>query len=387
MSSAVAPRVVIGLQGAQMPANAIRGIGRWAHLYTMWLIERFPGTVAAVSIDGRLPIPTVVNSLPLDLPILVSEESPTDVDGPIVFHQMSIFEDLDLVRLWPAWARDASIGLTVTVHDMIPALYPGEYFQGPMRYLLESRHQMVVQAGSVVTNSHATAVDVEAILSVDRHATFVAPVLVAPTFAPHPGGRSAAHRMIPSSRGIDADFILSIGNVDPRKNLSGLIRAYACLPPWLRKRHQLVLTCSQAAPEHLANLRALADGLGVGDRVVLTSFVDDATMLLLYQACYLMVFPSKYEGLGIPVAEAMRCGAATVTSDIPPMLELVTSPEARFNPHVIQDIGAVMRRVLDEPEFAELRRTQGISDSARLARETSSSTVLDAYARAARLCP
>jgi glycosyltransferase involved in cell wall biosynthesis len=370
-----------------MPANAIRGIGRWAHLYTLWLIERFPGMVAAVSIDGRLPIPAVVNSLPLDLPVLVSGEPPQGVHAPIVFHPMSIFEDLDLACLWPAWAKDPSIGLTVTVYDMIPALYPNDYFQGPMRYMLESRHQMVVHAGSVITDSLATALDVRRLLSVGEDATFVAPVLVAPVFAPHPGGRSAAYRMIPGNRGLDPDFILSIGNVDPRKNLSGLIRAYSCLPPKLRARHQLVLTCSQASPEHLAPLRALAEELGAGDRLVLTSFVDDATMLLLYQACQVMVFPSIYEGLGIPVAEAMRCGAATVVSDIPAMRELVTNPEARFNPYDIPEMGRVLRRALDEPDFTELRRTQGISDSVRLARRTSSRSVLAAYTRAARLCP
>lgn len=387
MTSGAAPRVVIGLQGAQMPANAIRGIGRWAHLYTLWLIERFPGAVAAVSIDGRLPIPTVVNSLPGDLPVLVSGEPPVGIDDRIVFHAVSIFEDLDLASLWPLWARDASVGLSVTVHDMIPALFPNDYFQGAMRYLLESRHQLIRHAGSVITNSLTTARDVRRLLSVDEDATFVAPVNVEPSFRPHPGGRKTAHHMLPTDRGIDPDFILSIGNVDPRKNLPNLIRAYACLPTNLRDRHQLVLTCSQAAPEHLAALRDLAKSLGVGERVVLSSFVDDATMLLLYQACQVMVYPSTYEGLGLPVAEAMRCGAATVVGDIGPMRELVTNPEARFNPHDLPEMGRVLRRALEDPEFTDLRRTQALSDSARLAKQSFSRSVLDAYARAASLCP
>jgi glycosyltransferase involved in cell wall biosynthesis len=387
MTSVGSPRVVIGLEGAQMPANAIRGIGRWAQLYTLWLIDKFPGTVAAVSIDGRLPIPAVVNSLPLDLPVLVSGEPPPRVEGPIVFHPMSILEDLDLATLWPTWARDPSVGLTATVYDMIPALYPGDYFQGAMRYMLDSRYEMVTHAGSVVTISLATARDVQRLISVEGDAIFVAPVLVAPSFAPYPGGRSAAHRMIPGSWGLEPDFVLSIGNVDPRKNLAGLVRAYACLPSRHRARHQLVLTCSQAASGHLATLRRLAEELGVGDRIVLTSFVDDATMVLLYQACHVMVFPSTYEGLGIPVAEAMRCGAATIVSDIPPMRELVTNSEARFNPFDIPEMGRVLRRALDDPAFTELRRTQGVVDSARLARQSSSGTVLGAYKRAASLCP
>jgi len=384
MSSPPQPRVVLGLQGAQMPANAIRGIGRWSSLYVRALLRHHPEIVAAVSIDRRLPIPSVVQLLPEEVPVLVSEEHPVARDTErLVFHALSIFEDLELTRVWPLWAQDPSVGLVVTVYDMIPALFPSDYFQGPLRYLLESRYLMTQQADAVIAISGTTAQDVSDLLDIDPRQVFVVPGEPSEKFVPHPAGRAAAHALIEDRLRIEPDFILSIGNVDPRKNLRALIEAYACLPAHLRERHELVLTCSQASTTQLAPLRAAAGELGVGDRVVLTSFVDDDTMVLLYQACGAMVYPSLYEGLGLPVIEAMRSGAPTLVSDVSAMREIVGDPDGRFDPHDVGDMSSKLRRVLEEPVFAERRRAEGITDSLRYTWEQCAKATEEAYRLAA----
>jgi len=388
MSSRLQPRVVLGLQGAQMPANAIRGIGRWASLYVQSLVAHRPDLVAAVSIDRRLPIPSVVQVLPQDVPVLVSEQAPNaDDDRPLVFHAVSVFEDLELDRLWPAWARDPAVALAVTVHDMIPALFPEDYFQGTLRYLLESRYEMLVQADALIANSRQTRQDVVRLLGVDQNKVFVVPVEPTRAFRPYPTGRAAAHLLLPEELGIEPDFVLSIGNVDPRKNLEALIRAYACLPMRLRARHQLVLTCSQGSAEHLDSIRTTAARLGVGDRVVLTSFVDDDTMVRLYQSCHTMVFPSLYEGLGLPVIEAMRCGACTLVSATGAVREIVHDPRAWFDPYDVADIAATLRRVLEDPTAADERRSQGISDALRFTWEQAQGPVDGAYREAIQRRP
>ena len=193
--------------------------------------------------------------------------------------------------------------------------------------------------------------------------------------------------LLPERLGIEPHFILSIGNVDPRKNLRSLIRAYASLPARLRECHQLVLTCSQAEPEQLAPLRAAAAELGVGDRVVLTSFVDYDTVVLLYQSCHTMVYPSLYEGLGLPVIEAMRCGACTLVSDVGPLREIVHDPAGRFDPNDVADSECKLRRVLDDLAFADRRRSDGITDGLRYTWEQSARPAQDAYHLAARRRP
>jgi glycosyltransferase involved in cell wall biosynthesis len=371
-----------------MPANAIRGIGRWSNSFVEALVSHRPELVAAVSIDRRLPIPSVVQLLAEDVPVLFSEERPpVGNQERLVFHALSIFEALELTRIWPTWAQDPSVGLVVTVYDMIPSLFPQDYFQGVYRYLLESRYQMAQQADAVMAISRTTKEDVSRLLGVDQKQIFVVPGRVSERFSPYPAGRAGAHTLLPERLGIEPDFILSIGNVDPRKNLRSLIRAYASLPARLRESHQLVLTCSQAEPEQLAPLRAAAAEFGVGDRVVLTSFVDHDTMVLLYQSCHTMVYPSLYEGLGLPVIEAMRCGASTLVSDVGPLREIVHDRAGRFDPNDVADIECKLRRVLDDRAFADRRRSDGISDGLRYTWEQSAQPVQDAYHLAVRRRP
>jgi glycosyltransferase involved in cell wall biosynthesis len=388
MSSLAQPRVVLGLQGAQMPANAIRGIGRWSNLYVQSLVRRHPELVAAVSIDRRLPLPQVVQMLPEGVPVLVSEDRPSVGNGErLVFHAFSIFETLELARIWPTWAQDPAVGLVVTVYDMIPALFPQDYFRGAFHYLLDSRLRMAQQADAVIAISRQTGQDVSRLLGIDQSRIFVVPGEVSDRFYPYPAGRAAAHMILPEALDVEPDFILSIGNIDPRKNMSALIRAYACLPEGLRERHQLVLTCSQAFPEQLGVLRGFADDLGVADRLVLTSYVDHDTMALLYQSCHTMVYPSRYEGLGLPVIEAMCCGASTLVSNVGPLREIVHDPAARFEPDDVADIACKLRRVLEDPAFANRRRSEGISDGLRYRWERSDRPAQEAYRLAARRRP
>jgi glycosyltransferase involved in cell wall biosynthesis len=369
-----------------MPANVIRGIGRWSEQFVLGLARHNRDLLAAVSIDDRLPIPAVVHQLPEDVPVVVAEERPAIGDSErLVFHQLSVFEDMDLTRLWPSWARHPHVALAVNVHDMIPALFPNDYFQGRLRYLLESRFRMVEFADVVITDSEATAADVVRLLAVKKEATFVAPVQVPSHFAPYPEGPAAAHRLLDLA--VEPNFILSVGNVDPRKNLFALLRAYACLPQTLRDRHQLVITSSQASPDELRPLRIHAENLGVHDRVVLTSFVDDDTMLRLYQACYALVYPSHYEGLGLPVIEAMRCGAPTLVSDIPAFRNLVHNPSARFRPDQVADMSIKLQQLLEDPDLAARRRAESVSDSVALTWETSCQPIIEAYHRAAARRP
>lgn len=382
------PRVVLALQGAQMPANAIRGIGRWSHQLTRALVANHRDLVAAVSLDPQLPLPRVIHELPNDLPIIFTNQRPTvRSDERLIFHQMSVLEDLDLRRIWPTWAREPEVGLAVTVYDMIPPLFPDEYFTGPLRYLLQSRLNLISNANLIVSISDATALDTSRVLGIRKESICTVHTEADARFSPHPRGRRAAFALLPANLGIEPDFILSVGNVDPRKNIPALLRAFACLPRHLRDTYQLVLTASQASDPQLRELESFADGVGIRSRVTVLPFIDDSLMVRLYQACYGMVYPSSYEGLGLPVLEAMRCGAAVIASDIPPICELIHDPEGRFDPSDIHSFGRKLERLLTDSAFAERRRVQGMSDAGRFSWKASCDNLVRAYHRVAASRP
>jgi len=368
-----------------MPANAIRGIGRWCSEYALALRKISPGTIAAVSVDDELPLPAVVNQLlALGVPALPTSKPPRELgDDGLIFHVMSPLEDLPIERIWPKWARNPSVGLVATLFDMIPMLFPDDYFQGSLKRLLQVRYELYREADAIIGISQATADDAVRLLDVEPAKTFVASGGISDRFAPHRSGRAAAHAAL-TQVGVDPDFLLTIGNVDPRKNVLSLMAAYSTLQPALRQRHQLVITCSQADSRHLEHLRANAARLGIEDRIVLMPYVNDHVMVALYQACALMVYPSLYEGLGLPIIEAQACGAAVLVSDVGPMREIVSEVDARFDPTDVDAIRGRLQYALSNRDFLNRLRAVGLQDAKRYSWDHSAAAALAAYSLATR---
>jgi glycosyltransferase involved in cell wall biosynthesis len=136
--------------------------------------------------------------------------------------------------------------------------------------------------------------------------------------------------------------------VEPRKNLEGLLRAFARVPRAAREGRQLVLVC-RLEPLERHHYEVLGRQLGLDDALLLTGQVSDAVLVHLYQRAELVVYPSLYEGYGLPVAEAMACGAPVLASNNSSLVELV-SAEATFDPYDLDDMArAIERGLVDQP--------------------------------------
>lgn len=114
--------------------------------------------------------------------------------------------------------------------------------------------------------------------------------------------------------GITKPFVMCTGGEDGRKNLDGLIRAYALMPSDIRSRYQLVVVCKLSENGRKA-LSEVAEKAGVKKDVVFTGFVTDEELLHFYNLASLMAFPSKYEGFGLPIVEAWACGTPVLTGN------------------------------------------------------------------------
>ncbi len=126
-------------------------------------------------------------------------------------------------------------------------------------------------------------------------------------------------------------YFLYTGGVDFRKNMEGLIRAHGALAPALRARHQLVIVCrmnDHQREHYLAEARRC----GSEDDVLLTGYVSDDTLHGLYEASRVFVFPSFYEGFGLPIVEAVACGAPVIASARSSLPEVTPSGEGLFDP-------------------------------------------------------
>src|SRR5205823_3794257 len=163
---------------------------------------------------------------------------------------------------------------------------------------------------------------------------------------------------------LEDPFIFCVGGEDDRKNVEGLLKAFALLPPDLRAAHQLVVAFGMTEG-YRRHLEGLARRLGIARRSYLPGYIDDPTLIAAYQSTDLFVFPSHYEGYGLPVAEAMACGALVVSSNISASAAF-TAPEGQFDPADPADMAASMERALtDRASHLASRRASGRHSAVR----------------------
>jgi glycosyltransferase involved in cell wall biosynthesis len=169
-------------------------------------------------------------------------------------------------------------------------------------------------------------------------------------FAPLPKARqAAAEKAVRAKFGLDRPFLLHVGGTDWRKNLHGAIDGFAALPESIRRDLDLVVTCA-LPPAGAWAVMDYANRAGIGSHVKVTGQVSDADLIALYHACRLLFFPSRYEGLGLPIVEAMRCGAAVATSNNSALPEYAGPLSWYFDPEVPAAMARALTQALAEPK-------------------------------------
>jgi FkbM family methyltransferase len=148
--------------------------------------------------------------------------------------------------------------------------------------------------------------------------------------------------------GISRPFVLYLGGNDFRKNMDGALRAFAKLPPGIMRSHQLVL--NDVGDETFFRSKARKLGLDDSDLVIFKRATDDE-LAALYNLSKVFVFPSLYEGFGLPVLEAMSCGTAVLASNNSSLPEVVGREDALFDVNDEQEIVDAINRVLTDDAF------------------------------------
>ena len=279
----------------------------------------------------------------------------SDLPADAIYHVPSPFEPSPLDRIWPPKLRAQP--LVVTLHDLIPAVFPDEVMPDPgVRRAYWARAELIRQADRIMSVSDATARDAVRLLGVRLELISVTGGGVSDEFRP-PTSRSDARAELRALRPeTDGEFVLYTGGMDYRKNIGELLSAYAGLPGDLRERYKLVLVGRLGRDRPSGPFAAQAESLGVADRVVFTGFVSDEELVLLYQGTSLFVFPSLYEGFGLPVVEALACGAPAIAGRNSSLVELVKNEEALFDPTDGASIEAALARALADEQLLERLR-------------------------------
>jgi glycosyltransferase involved in cell wall biosynthesis len=259
----------------------------------------------------------------------------------------------------------------ITVYDLAFLRYPEFLTAESRRYYNDQIEAAVRRADAIIAISEATRADLETLLGVPRDKVTVTWLAADEAFHPQPPEEIARVR---AAHDLPADYALFVGTLEPRKNLRGLLRAYAELCADLPDAPPLVVAGGKG---WLAgDLPALVADLGLAERVVWAGHVPPADLPALYGGASVFCLPSHYEGFGMPPLEAMACGTPVVVSDRASLPEVVGEAGLLVDPDDPASIADGLRRVLTDSGLAAAMRERGLIRAAAFDwRETARRTI------------
>ncbi|HKW99874.1 MAG TPA: glycosyltransferase family 1 protein [Bryobacteraceae bacterium] len=272
------------------------------------------------------------------------------------------------------------VPVVVSVHDVSFIEHP-DYF--PFFRSLQLRltvRRTIQRAARILTGSEFSRDSIARAYDLDPERITV--VHNASAAGYHQVRREAALAAVEERFKITSPYILSVGDLQPRKNHVGLIEAFAALlrtQPGLT--HELVLAGKETwfSPR----VREAAKRSGVADRIRFLGFVTDEDLLHLYNACELFCFPSFYEGFGLPVLEAMACGAAVACSNTSAIPEVADGAALLFNPYNADEIARAMVDLILLPDLRARMRRLGLQRSTYFSWQKTAQKTLEVYCEVA----
>jgi glycosyltransferase involved in cell wall biosynthesis len=266
--------------------------------------------------------------------------------------------------------------LVVTVHDVSFIEHPEYFTDLRRRQLLVTVAHTVKRAARVLTVSEFSRAAILRAYDIPSEKVRAIPNAANPDFRPI--GRDRAQKAVRDRFGFDAPFVFSVGDLQPRKNQIGLIAAFAQLlnrHPQLR--HHLVLSGKETW--YTPKVLDAARNSGFASRIHFTGFVPDQELLELYNACDCFVFPSFYEGFGLPILEAMACGRAVACSNTAAMPEVADGAGLLFNPRDTDDITRALKDILLDSELRNRMERLGLQRAATFTWQKSARATLEVY--------
>jgi glycosyltransferase involved in cell wall biosynthesis len=355
----VTARLFVDVQAVQGPFHE-RGIARYVSDLAAAL-ERAGAPIAAFGLNPTQPAPANLHHSLLASPRLMWNTAANFeallADGPVVYLMLSPFEGFDATdSVWPPYVMESLCPIVGVVYDVIP-------YQDPVTYQPDRRHQeffrtrrdLLAHFEHYLAISESAAHEFASEFVVDPARISTIGTGVASRYGRTTDARRPREWLRSRQPGIVRPFVLCVGGPDERKNVDGLLVAYASVSPAVRRAHQLVVAC-HVEDDVRARWQAVADAHGLEpDEVVITGFVDDRTLVALYQAADLMVFPSRLEGFGLPVAEAIACGCPSITSNRSSLPEVIDWKPSTFDPDDTAEIAVLTERALTDTAYrAEL---------------------------------
>jgi glycosyltransferase involved in cell wall biosynthesis len=395
-------KILIDLQANQTVGSASRGIGRYTRDLLAAICADSRGHDIHVLVNGALPgtVEVVRNQLPLSISAgkFHSFHGPVDYGtapstrslseraglareakirqiAPDAVLTASHFEGLgDKAVAAPSYGARHWIDATI-LYDLIPWNFQDVYLQqDSTRSWYIERISKLLRYDLLLSISEASRCDAITMLGCDPNDVVNISGAVGSSFRKLELTKEARSRLKRVFQ-VPEKFVLYTGGMDFRKNIEGLLRGFS-LSGLADEGFQLVVVCSLNSSERERMSELIrASGLELA-QVIFTGFVPDDDLVAIYNAASLMVFPSIYEGFGLPVLEAMTCGTPAIGSAVSSIPEIIEDERFLFDPHDPEEIAGAMRRTLTSPALLEDARNLASQQASKFSWARSAEKVL-----------
>ncbi len=264
--------------------------------------------------------------------------------------------------------------IVVTVHDLIYKTYPQGHTQETLTLSEAQFQSFIPRCARIICSSRSTQNDVIRYFPEARNKTCcIYQGVDTNIFYPLARWENTSAWKAAREKGVAGPFILFVGTIEPRKNLKGLLEAFAILKQ--KKVFDGKLVVIGMAGWKDEGLAGFIEHLGFKGDVIFLGFVTNDELRVFYNLAEVFVFPSFYEGFGYPILEAFSCGAAVVTSNVSSCLELAADAALTVDPANPEAIAQAMGRILQDHGLKSalknkaFARVQGF-DNKEMARKT-----------------
>ncbi len=263
----------------------------------------------------------------------------------------------------------------VTVHDLSFVRYPEAFRPLNRLYLQVMTRRSVLRARRIIADSFSTRDDLVQTWNIPSERIYVVHVGVEKAYRPAPPEAVEAFRR---RRGLPERFVLYLGTLEPRKNVIAAVEAFA---RWIQATGDRTtwLILGGAKGWYYERIFSRVQELGITDRVRFPGYIPSAELPDWYRAAEVFLYPSLYEGFGLPPLEAMACGTPVITSNTSSLPEVVGDAALKVDPHDVEAIAEALARLLEDADLRRQLREAGLERARLFSWERTARETIAAY--------
>jgi glycosyltransferase involved in cell wall biosynthesis len=268
-----------------------------------------------------------------------------------VFYFTSIFDGI--ISYDMEWFK--GVKTVATLYDIIPYIFKEKYLGNKAMHKEYMNHiDNIKKIDKLLAISQSAKNDVVKYINIDSNKVDVIYAGTDDCYTNINLNPETANKL-KETYNINTQYIMCTGGDDDRKNIGDLIVAFAKMPKHLIEQYQLVIAC-KLSKESQQRYYDIAGKHNVRDRVILTNFVPLEHLIQLYNLAHVVAFPSKYEGFGLPIVEAMACGTPVLTSNNSSLGEIAEGAAVLVDPFLVKDITRGLVEILENTDLDQLKK-------------------------------